>query len=205
MSKQLIITKEKILDTAFNIVKKNGIEEVSNRSIAKRINCSIRPIYYQFNNSSELKRELTNYIEKYFYRYLMNNMTDNIPYYKQVGINYIKFAREENNLFKFLFMTKGNNLKDEVIDENKEEYQELVRLIKLSTKLKDDEIEKFHTKMWIFTHGIATLICTGGIMFSDEEIETLLSSEFQALMLLEDNPNNKWDLSKYKDWRDKYE
>ena len=29
----------------------------------------------------------------------------------------------------------------------------------------------------------------------------LLSQEFQALMLLEENPNNKWILKNKKDWR----
>lgn len=201
MAKKLTITKEKILNTAFNIVKEKGIEEVSNRSIAKELNCSIRPIYYQFNNVSELNRELINYIEKYFYKYLMNNMTNDIPYYKQVGINYVKFAREETNLFKVLFMTKRDNTKEEVVTSDYDDYKKITELIRLSTKLSDDEINNFHIKMWIFTHGIASLICTGRVVFSDKEIEALLSSEFQALMLLEDNPNNKWDLSKYKDWR----
>ena len=93
MSKEVKITKDMILEAAFDIVREKGLEEVSNRSIAKRLECSIRPIYYQFNNSDELKKELYNKIEKYFYKYIMDNMIDNIPYYRQVGINYIKFAR----------------------------------------------------------------------------------------------------------------
>ena len=45
-------------------------------------------------------KELYEKIEQYFYKFILDNMVDGIPQYKQVGINYIKFAREENNLFK---------------------------------------------------------------------------------------------------------
>ena len=50
--------------------------------------------------------------------------------------------------------------------------------------------------MWIFCHGIATLLANGTIKLTDNQIQDLLSYEFQALMLLEENPNNKWVLNK---------
>ena len=46
--------------------------------------------------------------------------------------------------------------------------------------------------MWIFAHGIATLVANNTISLTDEQVDKLLSYEFQALMLLEENPNNKW-------------
>ena len=55
--------------------------------------------------------------------------------------------------------------------------------------------------MWMFTHGIATLLATDTVLLTEEQISNLLSSQFQALMLLEENPDNKWILDKNKDWR----
>lgn len=204
MSKEIKITKEKLLEAALAITREKGLEEVSNREIAKKLNSSIRPIYYQYNNSEELKKELYQKIEDYFYKYIMANMTEDIPYYKQIGVNYIKFAREEKNLFKVLFMSKSEYLPEKFISKDEKNFKKIVDLIKLSTKLEDKDIKKFHVKMWIFTHGIATLIATNTVNLSNEEVAELLSSEFQALMLLEENPNNKWIL-KNKDWRDKNE
>ncbi len=201
MSKEVKITKDMILEAAFDIVREKGLEEVSNRSIAKRLECSIRPIYYQFNNSDELKRELYNKIEKYFYKYIMDNMIDNIPYYRQVGINYIKFAREEKNFFKILFMSKSDYLPEGFVSKSEDDFKEISKLIKMSTKLNDDDIKSFHIKMWMFTHGIATLLATDTVLLTEEQISNLLSSQFQALMLLEENPDNKWILDKNKDWR----
>lgn len=201
MSKEVKITKDMILEAAFDIVREKGLEEVSNRSIAKRLECSIRLIYYQFNNSDELKKELYNKIEKYFYKYIMDNMIDNIPYYRQVGINYIKFAREEKNFFKILFMSKSDYLPEGFVSKSEDDFKEISKLIKMSTKLNDDDIKSFHIKMWMFTHGIATLLATDTVLLTEEQISNLLSSQFQALMLLEENPDNKWILDKNKDWR----
>lgn len=190
------ITKEMILNTAFEIAREKGFEKISNRELAKRMNCSIRPIYYQFKNVEELNKELYKKIESYFYEFLMNNMIKDVPLYKQIGINYIKFACTEKNLFQILFMSKGDYFLDSFVSKDAEDFSTISKLIKLSTNLNEKNIESFHLKMWIFTHGIATLAAKGTITFTPKQIEELLSLEFQALMLLEENPDNKWVLKK---------
>lgn len=195
------ITKEMILNTAFEIAREKGFEKISNRELAKKMNCSIRPIYYQFKNVEELNKELYKKIERYFYEFLMDNMIKNVPLYKQIGINYIKFAIAENNLFKFLFMTETKDEPSAFIETDEKGFEEVVKAIKISTKLSDKDIKSFHIKMWIFAHGIATLSATKSVKFTDEQIQDLLSQEFQALMLLEENPNNKWILKNSDEWK----
>lgn len=192
------ITKNMILDTAFDIARSGGLEDVSNREIASRLGCSIRPIYYQFKNTDELKGELYAKIEKYFYTYLMDNMRDDIPPYKQVGINYIRFAREESHLFRILFMSETNLLPMGFVTKDEDDFRKLAKFIKFSTKLSDDDIKTFHVRMWLFAHGIASLVASNTVVFSDTQIEKLLSYEFQALMLLEEKPDNKWNIVNYK-------
>ena len=55
-----------------------------------------------------------------------------------------------------------------------------------------EDINDFHFKMWTFCHGLATLLANDKINLTDEQINILISQEFQALMLLRDNPNNKY-------------
>lgn len=192
MPTKIKISKEMILDTAFEIVRNYGMEKLSNRELAKKLKSSIRPIYYQFENADEMQKDLYKKIEKYFYEFLLDNMDDSIPKYKQVGINYIKFAKKEKKLFQILFMNEAGLAPDAFVAQEKEDYKEIEKLIKISTNLEDRDIKKFHTKMWIFAHGIATLVANNTISLTDKQIEELLSYEFQALMLLEENPNNKW-------------
>ena len=185
MPKNIKITKDNILDVAFTIAREKGINAVSNREIAKRLECSIRPIYYQFKNVDELNSELYERIESYFYKFIMDNIVEGIPKYKQSGVNYVRFAREEKNLFKILFMSGSDSFMEEFITKDKQNFDELAKIVKLSTKLDDEEALGFHAKMWIFTHGIATLAATNTIKFSDEQIGNLLTYEFNALLKME--------------------
>lgn len=190
------ITKEMILDTAFSIARREGLNSISNRRIAKELNSSIRPIYYQFKNTEELKLELGKKIDTYFYDYLLNNKLGNMPLYKQIGINYIRFSRDEKKLFKILFMSDNKLLPSDFILDT--DYMKIKDIIRISTNLSDKDIKSFHLKMWLFTHGIATLSANDTVLFTDKQISDLLSYEFQALMLLEENPNNKWVLKEEK-------
>ena len=190
------ITKEMILDTAFSIARREGLNSISNRRIAKELNSSIRPIYYQFKNTEELKLELGKKIDTYFYDYLLNNKLGNMPLYKQIGINYIRFSRDEKKLFKILFMSDNKLLPSDFILDT--DYMKIKDIIKISTNLSDKDIKSFHLKMWLFTHGIATLSANDIVLFTDKQISDLLSYEFQALMLLEENPDNKWVLKEEK-------
>ena len=165
------------------------------------MNCSIRPIYYQFKNSEELYKELYNKINSHFYDFIMKNMIGDIPPYKQIGINYIKFAQEETNFFKVLFMSPARDVPNTFVATDKNGFAGVIDAIKLSTHLSEKDIKSFHTKMWIFVHGIATLTVSKSVKFTEEQIRDLLSQEFQALMLLEENPDNKWVLKNIEDWR----
>ena len=84
-------------------------------------------------------------------------MTDDIPPYKQIGIKYIKFAQEETNLFKVLFMSPNTNVPSSFVATDETGFAGVIDAIKISTHLSDKDIKSFHTKMWIFVHGIATL------------------------------------------------
>ena len=196
MPTKIRISKDMILDAAFEIVRQDGMEKLSNRELANKLKCSIRPIYYQFENVEEMQKELYLKIEQYFYKFILDNMVEGIPKYKQVGINYIKFAKKEKKLFQTLFMSDTGLTPDAFVLKAGKDYKEIEKLIKISANLKEEDIKDFHTKMWIFCHGIATLVANNTIYLTDDQIQQLLSDQFQALMLLEEHPNNKWVLSK---------
>ena len=45
-----------------------------------------------------------------------------------------------------------------------------------------EEQKKFHVKVWIFTHGIATLVATRTVTLSDDEIDLLLTDTVKAMV-----------------------
>ena len=180
----LKIKKEDIINAAIKIVKNESFDNINARRLAKELNCSVQPIFSNFANMEELKREVFSKLCEIFYERITKVEESSIPKYKQVGLNYIKFAKEESNIFNLLFLEKNNYYIDNIIDTENNYYIKVKNLIEDSTSLKENKIPTFHLKMWIFTHGLATLVANK-ITFSDEEINALLTSEFNALILEE--------------------
>ena len=79
------------------------------------------------------------------------------PPYKSSGMAYIRFAKEEKELFKLLFMRDRSR---ENLGGNKEEIRSLIELIKQNLNISEEEAYLFHLEIWIYVHGIATMAAT---------------------------------------------
>lgn len=174
MPKQMKFTKDIVLDTTYELLKEEGIENVNARNIAKKLNCSVHPIFRHFKDMEEVKKQVYLKIYEKYKEYMLSGKNKEKEY-KQMGLSYIRFAKDYPNFFKILFMQESkldaenfimaDSLGDDVIKAG----QKL-------TNLSFDEQKKFHVKVWLFTHGIACLVATNTIKFSNKEIENLLES-----------------------------
>lgn len=179
------IQKEDILNTALEIVRESGLSNLQARNIAKKLNCSTQPIFYQFANMEELKEKVIEEAFEIYRKYMTIDESQPHPY-KELGRGYIRFAKEEPKLFQLMFMSHNDLSTKDFIRHDKKIYEIILRNVKSVTGLsKENEISNFHLKMWIFTHGIATMISTKTCEISDEQISEMLTEEFKALMLFE--------------------
>lgn len=55
------ITKEMLLDHAFQIAESKGISAVTSRSVAKSVGCSVQPVFSQFPSMEELRQATFDY------------------------------------------------------------------------------------------------------------------------------------------------
>lgn len=187
MPRPVRIKKEDVLNVAYDIVREKGIQFVNARAIAEKLNSSVQPIFSQFTNMDELKKELTEKILETYRKYIKSN-TDCKNAYGQMEKNYIRFAKEEPKLFNMLFMNQTDFTPDNFACHDSS-FAEISKSAKESTKLSDEEVKQFHLKMWIFVHGIATLVANDTCKFTDEQIDNLLLTEYKALMQLEKMKN----------------
>ena len=179
MSSVSRVTKEAIIEAGFEIIRKKGIDGVNAREVARILNCSVQPIFYRFKNMEELKKELLDYSLDYYRKFLLDFKGDT-PKYRQIGLNYIRFAREEANVYKFIFMG-DYQIKIEEFAFFDKSYTEVEKTLQIQNELSTEMAKKFHLKMWLFVHGIACLIATNTCIFTEEEISVLLAEEFQIL------------------------
>ena len=97
------VTKEMIIDAAFAIARETGVENITARTVSQRLKCSTQPILYHFSTIDELKRTVYAKADSYHSEYLMDLKSPQKGVMLGIGMNYIRFAIEEPNLFRFLF------------------------------------------------------------------------------------------------------
>lgn len=169
---RMTFKKEDVLNVTYEIVKREGFESVNARRIAKELNSSVHPIFRHFKDMEELKNEVYKKIYAKYQEYMMSGVNEEKAY-KQMGLSYIKFAKDYPEFFKIIFMQKTNlnaenfMMADSIGDD-------VIKAGQILTGLSFEEQKKFHVKVWIFTHGIACLVATKTVEFSDEEISKLL-------------------------------
>lgn len=114
-----------------------------------------------------------------YYGYLNEDMkSGKYPPYKASGMAYIRFAREEKELFKLLFMcdrTKENKA------QISEETEILEALILKQVKITKEQAMMFYLEMWTYVHGIATMVATGYYDWSEELASQTLTDMYQGL------------------------
>lgn len=163
-------TKDAFIDAAFKIVRTKGWDNLSARSLAKELNCSTMPIYSYLKSMKSLYEELRKKAVDLLITYQTTPRTGQIFF--DMGIGYILFAKQEKNLFRFLYQRK----------EGEERYQEIEKKIResalknLTQNMKADPIleglgeqklKDVLTRLWIFVHGLAFLVNNNA--FTDDE------------------------------------
>ena len=151
---------------------------LSVRAIAKMCNCSTQPIYLSFKSIEEIKDEVYKMGLQFFYEYMLTMVARNeYPEYKSMGIAYVKFAHEESELFRYLFMTKPRTDYGSV----DASFETSVEVIKKNLKISEEAARKLHMEMWIFGHGIATMYLTNYIDFDLNMVSDMYRDVFIGL------------------------
>lgn len=172
------ISKEDIIKAGYEIVEKNGMDSLNARDLATKLNCSVQPIFSNFENMDSLKNDVLNYCYQQYIDYMKLSKD-----YKDTGIRYIRFAKIKPNVFKAIFtIPSDRNAMDCMV--NDESFTIIATNMRKLNNFTDEMIKDFHLKMWLFTQGIVSLMLNHTCNFSDEDIELLLVEQYLALMNL---------------------
>ena len=174
-----IITREQLIQAAFELVGEVGMDGLNMRDLAKRCNCSTQPIYLSFANADELKGEVYRKIIDTYNQYILNEIASNkYPEYKSSGMAYIRFAKEQPQYFKYLFMRDRSNETSNEMEAVFEREAERMTEYGISR----DKAIAIHTHMWVYVHGIATMFATGFLDWDWDTVSNMLNDEFFGIM-----------------------
>ena len=173
------ISKEDIIRTAVEIVRQNGEQAINARTIAAILNCSTQPIFSNFASMGELRLAVVKEIDKLCNEYIQREVeSGKYPPYKATGMAYIRFAKEEKELFKLLYMRDRT---DEPGDEQFKQDAEIEGMVVENTGLDEMTARLFHLEMWAYVHGIATMFVTRFCDLDWELVSRMLTDAYQGL------------------------
>ena len=175
-------SKEEIVKAGLNIVRREGFDALTARSLAASLNCSTAPIFTVFSNIEEVQQAVLSGAKELYLEYMDEALSDKLPF-KMSGINYIRFAKDEPKLFQILFMGSNDRLQPTHFFPSKEPpFLNVLNGFMNSWPVSQDKAEKIYNHMSVYAHGLAVLYAQGNIVFSMEDVDNLLTEVFHALM-----------------------
>lgn len=179
MAPKFKFIREEIIQAALELTREKGSSALTARGVAGKLGSSPKPIFGLFQSMEELQQEVLAAASATYQSYIEAEIKERrFPAYKSSGMAYIRFAKEERELFKLLFMRDRSQ---EAVTDGKEELRPLLKLIQESTGLSEEQAFLFHVEMWIYVHGIATMLVTNYLDWDMEFISRVLTDAYVGL------------------------
>lgn len=178
-------TREEIVQTALEVVSRKGVEALTAKELGDALGTSARPIFTVFSSMKQVQDAVREAAMRRFESFAGQKLPD-MPLFKQVGMQMVLFGAREPKLYQLLFMQENRNAVsfDDVFGELGPTAQTCIRLIQEEYAMPEADAQLLFENVWIYTFGVGALCATRMCQFSEEKLGQMLSTEFQAMMLL---------------------
>ncbi|MCM1046075.1 MAG: TetR/AcrR family transcriptional regulator [Candidatus Gastranaerophilales bacterium] len=177
------ITKEMVIDAAFEVARAEGVESINARTVSQKLGCSTQPVMYHFATIEELKRAAYEKADDFHTEYLMNLSAAQEDVMLAIGKNYIRFAVEEPNLFRFLFQSgyAVENSLLEMIDS--EGLVPVISVMQEAMKISMEQTKEVFVTLALFVHGYASIIANNSLEYDEKIITTHLERVYTGAIM----------------------
>lgn len=167
-------TKEEMVNAALQVVRLNGIDRLTAKTMADELGTSTQPIFTAFGSMDTVRQEVYDSAIRLYDKYTTAGLKEKIPFLG-VGMQYIRFAWDEPELYRFLFLTPTQNNKYSAMTAMRR-LQALVRPTLMNVyHITAEEADIYFRDLWFVVHSLSTLIVTGDCPYSDREIGQILT------------------------------
>ena len=179
-------TREEIVDAALSIVSERGVDALTARELGERLGSSARPIFTVFKNMEEVQAEVRAAAMRRFEAFAPADAGGDMPLFKQVGMRMVRFGLQEPKLYQLLFMQENRRAEsfDDVFGVLGTTADLCIDVLCRDYALNRAEARALFEAVWIYTFGVGALCATGVCRFSEERLSWMLTTEFQAMMML---------------------
>jgi len=148
-------TKQKIIDTAFELAKVEGIENLTARKLGDALGSSVATIYANFEDIETLKKSVVKRIFKMSRDMSKEEVTGDR--FLDIGIASLRFAKQYSVLFKELVLKKNKYMEDYDSSLGQSILEDMKKDSSLS-ELTDEELMMVLLKMRIFQLGLSVMV-----------------------------------------------
>ncbi|MDO5717778.1 MAG: TetR/AcrR family transcriptional regulator [Tissierellia bacterium] len=150
------------MDESYELTRKKGISAVNTAVVSKAVGCSVQPIYSYFKNMDDLKTAI---YEKAMDEFMERANKAEHDFYESV-LEYVRFASDEKKLFSLLFLADGMIFSEKDRISGKSGAHSVFINI-----LHGEEKNKTAFDLFIFAHGLASLIANDKLLFEELSLE----------------------------------
>ncbi len=178
------VTKEMIIDAAFEIAKEMGAENINARTVSQKLGCSTQPVLYHFKTIEDVRIAAHRKAGEFHINYVTNLSGKYERPMLEVGMRHIQFAVEEKNLFRFLFHSNyytGVSLSDWFTGGI---FDSLFPILKRQAKVDERQAYSIFSQIFLVTHGIASLLANNAMVYDEAYCINTLSNAYFGIMYL---------------------
>jgi AcrR family transcriptional regulator len=171
---------EDVIEAAYRVVRRQGWEGFSARTIANELNSSTRPIYDYFSSMENIEAEVVKKALAYFVEFLNRNRTGDK--WLDQALGYVLFASREKHLFRCINDEKHTPSQRQF---SRQHWVALGEKLTADERFKDMADKTKHTiraARWMLVHGLACLVSSGWFE-TPLEADSVLSDEIGLTLL----------------------
>ena len=172
------ITKEMVVDAAFELAREGGMERVLVKEIAARLGCSVQPIYSYCRSMDGLRKDVYQRARDFVREYLGRDGGG----FQSTGQAYVRLAREEPELFKLFTLCprEGVACLDDLYRTEADPH--MANGIAGELGLEEAAARRLHLNMIIYTIGLGAVFAVADPGIPPEEIYTWQEQAYRAFL-----------------------
>ena len=175
------ITKEMVVDAAFELAREYGMEQVMVKNIAEKLGCSVQPIYSYCKSMDGLKKDVMVRVRQFIQNYVAEHI-DVTDMFRSIGRIYVQLAKEEPNVYKMFILQERENISS--LDDlyRSETKPNTANFIAEKMNISIEKAKVLHLNMLIYTIGIGTIFASTTPGISAEEIFAQQEVAYKAFL-----------------------
>ena len=182
------ITKDMVVDAAFELARNGGLEQVMVKTIAEKIGCSVQPIYSYCKNMEGLRQDVIERAKDFIKEYITAHIDTSDPF-RSTGHAYIQLTQDEPHLFKIYILHQREGISSLEDLYQSEASEQIPAFLAEKLNISIEQAKQFHLDMLIYTIGIGTIFAVTTPGISSEEIFARQERAYQIFLksVMEDN------------------